>query len=494
MSRGLTEPAGLDAAADAVRRLTGLTFPASRRGALETAVRKAMERARTRDLADYLARLASDQDLLDDLTGDLTVGESYFFRSPEQFDLIASAVLGARTPRDRPLRLWSAGCAAGEEAYTLAILLHQRGLTALAHILATDLSRGSLAKARRASYTRWSLRGVPDDVVAAYFRCTGDHFDLVPAVRNNVEFRYLNLAEDTYPSLAAGVWGMDLIVCRNVLIYLDAETVAHVARRLIASLGDDGWLVLGPSDPSISGLAGCEAVVTPAGLAYRRAAAAAPSLLERRGPDRPHRPVPAIEPRPAPPPDTPAEVDSVIGVAGGEPSRTAEPTEATLLADAVRCYGEQDYARAAELAKAAAGRSDTTEAWVLLVRALANAGRLNEAGLACASALDRHRISAELAYLHGILLAEGGHTAEAIVAARAALYLDRGLVVAHFSLGTALARSGERRGARRAFRNAADLLEALPPQALVPCSDGERADRLLQMARAGLSLLADEAA
>ena len=455
MSTSLAPARGLDAAAALIRRLTGLIFPASRRGALEQALRRAMARAGLQDLGAYLARLEADRDLLDDVAGDLTVGESYFFRSPEQFDLIAEAVLrGTRASRgDRPLRLWSAGCAAGEEAYTLAILLHQRGLAGQAHILATDLSRASLEKARRARYSRWALRGVPEGIVAAYFRRTGDEFDLAPAIRDLVEFRYLNLAADTYPSLAAGVWGLDLVVCRNVLIYFDAETVKRVVGRFLDCLGDDGWLLLGPSDPPIAERVRCEVVVTRAGLLYRRAdTLVAPEVAQ-----------PSVEWRLA----EPAVVDLAPSTTPGPPQQRTDPS----------LDGEPPKVSSADV-----------------VRELANAGRLEEAGRACAAALDRERYSAELAYLHAILLAEARRTPEAVTAARRALYLDRGLTVAHLALGAALARTRDTRGARRAFRNAANLLAAMPPDAVVPCSDGERAGRLVEMARAHLHLLAPAAA
>jgi chemotaxis protein methyltransferase CheR len=117
------------------------------------------------------------------------------------------------------------------------------------------------------------------------------------------------------------------------------------------------------------------------------------------------------------------------------------------------------------------------------VRALANAGRLAEAGRACAAALDRYRENAELHYLHAILLAEGGQFAESARAAKRALYLERDMIVAHLALGSALLREDEMSGARRSFANAERLLAAMPIDAVVPYTDGEPAGRLLEMTR-----------
>jgi chemotaxis protein methyltransferase CheR len=331
---------------------------------------------------------------------------------------------------------------------------------------------------------------VPDHIVRTYFEQEGNRFALAPAIRDAVDFRYLNLAEDTFPSLSTGIWGMDLILCRNVLIYFDAETVARVARRLIDSLGDDGWLLLGASDPPFGELVPCDVVVTDAGLAYRR---------RGHGTRRVATPV-ATTPFVLPPlPKVPALEQPphlLATVATHAPVPVAPEQEAPAgLADAARSYAERDYERAAEQASRLVQRNGSDPApWVVLVRALANRGDMAAAGQMCAAALDRHRTSAELAYLHAVLLSEAGRHAEAVTAVRRALYLDRGLVVAHLALGGALARLGDTEGARRSARNARRLLAGMPPDAIVPASDGEPASRLAEMAKVQLQLLKEAAA
>jgi len=308
----------------------------------------------------------------------------------------------------------------------------------------------------------------------------GSDFALAPAIRDAVDFRYLNLAEDTYPSLSTDIWGMDLILCRNVLIYFDAETVARVARRLIDSLSDDGWLLLGASDPPLGELVPCDVVVTHAGLAYRRQGRTA------RWP-RATTVVAAARPLPdAPVPELPRHPPVPVALAPVAPERDASDG----AADAARWLAERDYERAADLARRKVLRDGSNPAlWVVLVRALANRGDMAAAGHACAAALDRHRTSAELAYLHAVLLGEAGRHADAATAARRALYLDGGLVVAHLVLGGALARLGKTDGACRALRNAQRLLGGMAPDAIVPASDGEPAGRLAAMAGVQLQLL-----
>ena len=118
-------------------------------------------------------------------------------------------------------------------------------------VVATDISRARLAAARRGEYREWSFRGVPREIIARYFTQSGDgRYVLSGAVRRGVEFRYLNLASDLYPAMSAGVWGMDVIYCRNVLIYFDKTTIRHVAKALLDSLSEAGWLLLGATDPA----------------------------------------------------------------------------------------------------------------------------------------------------------------------------------------------------------------------------------------------------
>ena len=458
------------AAAEAVRRLTGLVFPESRRAALGRAVVTAMDHAGAASPEEYLARLAAEPGLLDALAAEITVGESYFFRDPAQLaHVVEELVARAASCRGRQLRVWSAGCATGEEPYSLAIALQRLGLLPCVHILGTDLSRTALARARRGRYSRWSLRGVADEVVSRYFRCTPEGYDLLPEIREAVEFHHLNLAEHTYPSLANGAWGMDVILCRNVLIYFDAETTTLVVRRLLRSLGEDGRLVLGASDPVIAERAPCEAVVTMAGLVYRRTGlGAAPSPAWARPATGESPLLSRLDVAPGPSRVGASEL-TAPALPAAMPALDAAPTDPT----------DPDSAVAAA---------------VVQVRTLANAGRLAEAGTACAAALDRHRLSAELLYLHAILLSEAGRTHQSIAAARQALYLDRGLVVAHLALGAALARVGEVRQARRAFRSAERLASALPADAVVQASDGEPAGRLVEMVRVELRLLGETAA
>ncbi len=427
----------IEAIACLVSRRTGLNFPPSQRDRVEQGIRLALQRARGGTLEQYQKRIQSDPSALDDLVSELTVGETYFFREPEQFEFLRREIVPEWRQRDltHPLRVWSAGCASGEEAYSLAMLLDREGLAGRAHLLASDINQAALARARQASYGPWSLRGPAGALARPYLIQEGDRFVVEERIRRRVSFEYRNLVQDQYPSLVTGVWSMDLILCRNVLIYFDPQTVTKVAARLFESLAPGGWLFTASSDPPLQGLARFELVVRDAGVFYRGPRAKTVGWAER---SEAHR------------------------------SATTAPV--------------------APVGRAALGPLDTDPTPVQRVRFMADHGAA-AAERVCAAEAARDPLVAELHYLHAILLIGLGWDDAALQALRRVLYLDRSLAVAHFTLGSLLHRRGDLSGARRAYLTARDLCRARPTDEQVPLSDGESAGRLAEAAAFQLQLL-----
>jgi chemotaxis protein methyltransferase CheR len=506
-----------------IRERTGLTFPSARVNEVESAITRAMDR-RGIDRVDRLAELLEGDDRVrESLVAELTIGESYFQRDPAQFELLRWQILPhmlRHRPDDSPIRVWSAGCASGEEPYTVAMVFDELDVLHRADIVGTDIARSRLEQAQRGLYTKWSLRNSPESVRTRYFAERGRYFELTPRLRRRVDFRYLNLAEDLFPSLSNGIWGMDVIMCRNVLIYFDSHTVERVARRLIASLSEDGWLLPGASDPALSELVDCDVVLTDAGLAYRRPGAATAADVRRGMPpatadvadvvkatydmdaagatdaaaatsaptEASERDRIVITTSPVPASDD--NDDAERGVAGSPGMTTSSDDDAIAAAYRLRDF---DAVRAHAAAAAEAGTIDEA-GWAAWLRSLANQGCLEDAAAVAARALARHPSSPELLYLHAVVLLQAGQTATAAVVVRHALYVDRQLIVAHLTLSEASRRSGRNDDARRALRNAAALLDRLPPDAVVPASDGERAGRLAELVRVKLRLLEEAAA
>ena len=443
-----------------------------------------MAAAGIRDPGKYLERLKENPALLDDLISELTIGETYFFREPGHFALVRDEIIPeVRRLRgaEHILRVWSAGCASGEEPYSLAILFEEMGLVESVRILATDISRTALARAQQAAYGSWSLRGEGARLIGSYLRRSGSRFELAERFRRRVEFAYLNLAQDSYPTFATSTYGMDLILCRNVLIYLDAKTIRLVAQRLYESLAEGGFLITGPADPALAGYAPFEARMTSAGFVYRK-----PSHLSHRativsGVSQAPLVADFTHPEVAVASDNPQTAMSSTVLVGQLSTPPADP-----LAEARQALAAGENARALELA----GPLNTAAAAAILcVRALANLGETETAATMAAEAAARHPASPEIGFLLAVILTNLGRHGEAERALRRVLYLDRSLAVAQFTLGATLHRLGDVKGSLRAYRNARDLAAGRPSPEIVPLSDGETAARLAEAATAQVALL-----
>lgn len=478
---GALEPA-VEAVLDLMKRKAGLVFLPERRPFVAHVVHEALERlAGSTDAAavlTFIESLERRDDVFDALIDDLVVGETYFLRDAAQFRFIVEHII-PHLVRNRPpahvFRVWSAGCATGEEAYSLAIAFEEAGLGNRVRILGTDISRSALARARSGEYGRWSLRGVDEALLRRHFLPRGDARVVRDALREVVRFDYLNLAQDSYPSLVSGIWAMDLILCRNVLIYLDRRTVEQVIARLWASLADGGWLLTAPSDPPIASLAPFQVVVADAGVFYQR-------------PETPDR-VPAA-------PAAQETPDAVPDLASSSKDREARSQDLPDEASPRTQFPRPDRPAAAQTslpvgAAGPPGRAPSESApgsVVTEIRTLANRGDREALGLAT-RAVARFPLSAELHVLHGLLLLDAGQAEKAVRALRQALYLDPSLTVAHFALGHLYRRCGNLPEAARCYRNALALVADLPPESPVPLADGETARALSAAARAQLAML-----
>ncbi|MCD6075121.1 MAG: methyltransferase, CheR-type, partial [Rhodospirillales bacterium] len=258
-----------DAIIELFHARTGIVYPFARRNDAVAGIRRVMTLVGVTSPGHFLEQISTDNDLFSRLIEHLAIAETYFFRDIAQFNEIRNRIVPELRALRGPnfmLRAWSAGCSSGEEAYSLAILFEQEAIPA--HILATDISPKALTKAKQGTYGTWSLRGEGRQA-AAYIDANSPRLAIPDRLRAHVDFRHLNLVNDTYPSLASGTTELDLILCRNVLIYFDDDNIREVAKRLNACLARGGWLITGPSDPPLWDYVDLEPVTTPAGILYR---------------------------------------------------------------------------------------------------------------------------------------------------------------------------------------------------------------------------------
>lgn len=453
----LPEEVRRDAEALITRRL-GLRLPKDRQPDLDRALQDCARSAALGSPQACLAWLSSLPDGSPEwgrMASRLTVGETYFFRDSACFEALEQHVLpeiiaARRSEGLLRLRLWSAGCATGEEPYSLAILLDRllpdRASWALT-LLAIDINRDALETAERGLYREWSFRETPPRVRDAYFHPRrGETFELDRRIREMVTFVPLNLAGDGYPSMVTNTSAMDVILCRNVLMYFDHEVQRESVARLQRALVTGGWLVLSPVEAS------------PELLRPLLPVHFAGSIFHRK--DGPFEaPLPSQSWKEETSPAAVLEPPMALETPHGSPGPAAEgPPE----------HGSDG----APLAEA---------------RALADKGRLEAARLLCEAALARDRLDPEGHLLLAAICQELGDIPAALGGLRRALYLSPESAPAHFLLGTLLLREGARRRGRRCLENALLLLESLPSEQPVDGAGGLTAGRLKETARAYLA-------
>lgn len=230
---------------------TGQQLAAYRSWRLDVAL-KPLLKERGLDTLDQLAAELMDCATpgLDDLIVDALVNaETSFFRDAHVFDQVAEVVAHAAA-ENRRARIWSAGCATGQEPLSLAMLFAEKagtGRAALPEIVATDVSEGALARARSGRYTQFEVqRGLPIRRLLQWFEQKGDDWIASPELLRAIHYRRLNLVDDTPPP-----GRFDLVMCRNVLLYFAPEVKARVFASLAGALRPGGLLVLGAGETVI---------------------------------------------------------------------------------------------------------------------------------------------------------------------------------------------------------------------------------------------------
>ncbi len=236
-----------------LRDSRGFDFTGYKRASLMRRVRRRMDQAKSPNYEDYLDLLQASADEFAALFNTILINATAFFRDPEAWQFIASDViprlLAERGPND-PIRVWSAGCASGQEAYTLAMLLTEAmGADALQQrvkIYATDIDEEALAEARAGWFDARAVESVPTDLLERYFELFNGRYLFQKELRRALIFGRNDLVKD------APISRVDLLVCRNTLIYLNAETQRNVLNRLHFALVPQGTLFLGHAEMLLS--------------------------------------------------------------------------------------------------------------------------------------------------------------------------------------------------------------------------------------------------
>ncbi len=480
----------------------GLHFSDKRRAELELGVRHAFAGSTCKTLNGYFDLLNTPGQgaaELDRLINAVTIAESHFFRDEAQFNALLGQVLPSLIERRRALhtlRLWSAGCASGEEPYALAILLRELlpdvdewAIT----ILATDINTEVLDRARRGVYGEWAFRETRAKLLRPrYFTTSGNRYELVPTVRRMVTFARLNLASDRYPSLESNTTLMDLILCRNVLIYFNEAGAQQVINRFYDAMMDGSWLVVGHSEPSVFSYRRFQARNFPDAILYQRTGQPTElpqDWIQRRpatgplGPRGPFEPVPSAPtpslsiPPLSPVPDlTPARSAPITGRA------TTAPFAPKELDPVERAEGLIQNGRAAEalpiLLQVVQQPKPPARVCIMLGQLYADGGQWAEAERWCKRAMEIDRLALDAYYILALVYQHQGRLIEALEAMKKVVYIDRTSILGHFGLADLHYNSGQIPAALKSLDNTRRLLDVHPDDEVLPGSGGITVGRL----------------
>ncbi len=448
--------------ADLIKNSSGLTVSESKFGHLTSAVKARMDHHGLTSHNQYLMTLRNDREEAKHLIDLVTINESYFFREVAHFNVAVNRVFpglrsGATAGR---IQLLSAGCAGGEEPYSLLIALVERyGYAVLERVTVTgiDIDRRTIQKAREGAYTRHSFRGVEEALRDKYFvRESENRFSVVVDLRNQVEFVEVNLLElpECYTNAR-----FDLIFYRNVSIYFDPDVQRMVFRKLAEGLRDGGHLFMSSAETMLHDLGYLELAKIDDVFCFRKTVTPAPS---RRGPRyaTPERqPVRRRSQAATQPPSLSGDHNNAAVVACRLAGDDLESGE-RAYGDAVEKVKRREY----EAALTSLESLPQTHPFAARARCLAagiaiNRGRLDDGRAICEAVIADDPWVLESHLLLALVSRLEGDVVEAVKKFRSAVYIDQACWIAHYYLGEMYEEQGDVTAARREYAIVVKLLE-----------------------------------
>ena len=380
---------------------------------------------------EYFARLRGAaptfvENELRNLLNLVTVTETCFFRDPAQFRLLREHIIptliaerSARADASKKIRIWSAGCSSGEEAYSIAITLDEIGLFAACpdwtiEIIGTDLNTKALEKARRGVYSARAVRNIEGRLLAEHFVRDGKTFALSERIKDRVTFEFGNLTQTPMPSTGP----QDVVFCKNVAIYFRADVTRKLIKGLHDTLSSDGYLLLGHAETLWQMSEGFALVEHDRAFCYRRTSGVA---------------------------EKPATPESVVsGFSRTQQVRLKADTTGDQYEFSLAAFRAGDWDAAEAAITALVSASPTFVPGLLLLGGLyVHRGRFEDAMGQAETVLKLSDLEPRAHLLLGMIAARRQRHDEALQSLRRALYLDDSLALGHFWLGNLYRERGD---------------------------------------------------
>ncbi len=471
----------------AISDRTGLIFSKSREDELRQSLKDCYQNSVGHaSFEDYLSTLESDftgRGEIKRLVHRLTVGETYFFRNKPHYDLLRSKIMPEivrkRSSSTRTLRIWSAGCSTGEEAYSLAILVRET-IPDLPlwniFILGTDINDQSLETAGRAEYREWSFRDINPILKERYFTPTSRGFKIHPEIREMVTFRYLNLIEGTYPLSTTGTNFMDIIMCRNVMMYFKPELTMSITRRFFRALNNGGYLIVGHTESDSHVAPEFKKLLMPNTIIYRKEEGWSDwdRGLKLRFRGSGHLPTDVV-------PYLQREKGSGLDatVEPPRPKMGKVKRETSLFEEGIKAYkGGNTTTAAGRFMEVLELNPRNMRACYMLALIEADRNRLEKAQELCRRCIKLYPLALEAHYLMAVIARESGDRFKEIEYLKKVIYINPDFILGHYHLGIYYLKEGNVIPARRSLENSLRLLDGWEDNSFIEGTEGMSVARL----------------
>lgn len=470
-----------------------LHFPKERWADLERNIVSAAKEFGYSDAEKFILRIISSpltREHVEILASNLTISETYFWREPQTFEaleqIIIPELIHKHKKGEKRIRIWSAGCSTGEEPYSIAIALN-RAIPNIedwnVSILATDINPRIFHKVKTGEYSQWSFRNTPLWLNEKYFlQKSNNKFEIIPEIKSMVKYEYLNLAEDIYPSSLNNTNAMDIIYCRNVLMYFTQDRFRQVVRGFYNSLVQGGYLIVSASELSLQNFPDFTPINIPGMVLYQKSSKKNKNQYKFTIKEIPSEPLFQIQVESEKTIENilpqPLEIESEILISEEIPKQID-----SIYEESLKAYSQGNYS---EVIDKLQKEDQTSEEQLLLIRAYANLGKLIEAIKTCEKAISANKLDPRLHYLYATILQENNQLEEAVASLKRAIYLDSDFVLSYYSLGNIYQQLGNIKSANKYFEIVLSILNKYGQEEILFESEGLTSGRFKEIINASL--------
>ncbi|MFO7890298.1 MAG: CheR family methyltransferase [bacterium] len=500
---------------DYIRKQMGLHYPKEKWLDLLKSIREASLDFGFDDVEACINWLISSplkKNQIEILAKKLTIGETYFLREQKTINALEKKVLPdliekKRNCNEKFMKIWSAGCCTGEEPYTIAIILSRLipdYKDWSIRIYGTDINPDYLQRASVGIYRPWSFRGTPYWLKNKYFNRVGDNlYEIKSSIKEMVCFSYLNLMNGSYPSENSNFFNMDIIFCRNVLMYFMSKSAKEIGEKFYQTLHNDGWLVVGASETSHILFPDYISVTFPGAILYRKDSnfgfddsditTFAPQKLKHTvtennisfdsatigkddillNDDKQNVLKSVLEDNP---------LDKIVySKSEVIPEDKDVVEEDTIYDKAIKYYNKGNYIYSIEMLKKFPEDKKNAKVLMLISKNYANLGDIENALEWCELSLKKEQLDPTYHYFHGIILQEKGKFKEAKESLKRAIYLNPDFVISHYMMGNINRHEGKIKESNKYYENVLSLLKQYKNEDILPETEGITAGRLREL-------------